>query len=120
MPLSSKLGRHFSNPKVMEQHERGMDEPMDMGNEMPVQEGHPEIHHIEIHPHGPSAEHPHHLEVHHHDGNVDGPHEHGSYDEAAAHGKELMHGEGPNEEMEEEKISPGIHEKVRKADSGAY
>ena len=111
MPFG-KSGKQYFNPKVMEAHGDGPDGQ------------HPHIHHVEIHPHGESSEHPHHVEVHHHDGTMVHGGEHNNFDEAAAAAKSHVDGiatdESPAEEQEEEKISPGIHEKVRKSESGAY
>lgn len=115
--MLGKSGKNYYNPKVMEAHGDG-----------PEGEGHPHIHHIEIHPHGPTSEHPHHVEIHHHDGTMKHGGEHENFDEAAAAAKSHVDGiatdEKPMDEGEEgmeEKISPGIHKAVaRRADSGAF
>lgn len=126
MPLG-KSGKYFSNPKTMQSHgdmpdEQG--EPAVAPQDDPGGgEGHPTIHHIEIHPHGPSSEHPHHAEAHGHDGNIEHLGDHQNYDEAAQAGKMHMDGgtaddeaemeDNPHEEMAE-------HQKMSKAGNGAY
>ena len=107
--MIGKSGKQYFNPKVMEHH-----------GDMP-DEGHPMIHHVEIHPHGGSSMDPHHVEIHMHDGEMKHGGEHGSYDEAAEAGKQhidgvgedMEHGESAREEAEE-----GIHA-VKNADNGA-
>ena len=114
--MFGKSGKQYFNPKVAEAHGDG------------PEEGHPEIHHHEIHPHGPTSEHPHHSEIHYHDGREPLVTQHANHDEASEHVKSHTDGiatdEKPMDEGEEgmeEKISPGIHKAVaRRADSGAF
>jgi len=107
--MLGKSGRNYYNPKVMKAH-----------GDMP-EEGHPHIHHIEIHPHGPSSEHPHHVEIHHHDGSMKHGGEHENYDMAAEAGKSHVDGvatdETPAQEDEEGQVSMGS---VKRSESGAY
>lgn len=112
MPLGAS-GRHWMNPKQMEHH-----------GDMPGEGSHPMVHHIEIHPHGESSEHPHHAVAVGHDGNETHLGEHANYDEAANAGKMHMDSGGDTgmeeEQMEESHGNPKMSGKIKQADSGGY
>jgi hypothetical protein len=86
MPFG-KDGKFNINPHQVKSRDGAMGKHEAMGGKEHVKEAPAHSHHIYKTPAG------HHSSTHHHDGSVTHM-DHGSYDEAAQHGKEAMHEDG--------------------------